>query len=218
MSHELKTPLTSIAGYARRLPVSRPAGGRLETILGNARRMQRRGRASFVAQSGSFSSPRVIGRAGGARRLTPFAERAASMEVGFEGRESRRARCRRPRAAPGVSTCRQRAPPPPPGSGFAWWRFRRRVRLSVEDSGSGIPATSSPASSSGSTVRTGAARRDGSSGLGLAIVKQVEAHGGHVEAESASAGHRHSGHLPRQRGLHQQPARRYAPVAAVSHG
>jgi two-component system phosphate regulon sensor histidine kinase PhoR len=45
VSHELKTPLTSISGYAETLlsvpPDPEMARGFLETILGNARRMQR---------------------------------------------------------------------------------------------------------------------------------------------------------------------------------
>jgi two-component system phosphate regulon sensor histidine kinase PhoR len=201
VSHELKTPLTSISGYAETLLADTPDGETtrrfLTTILENARRMQRLVDDLLDLariEAGRWQpEPEPVDVQETAREMwNELAERAAARSVQFEVD-----------VAPGAGTvvldadalrqvltnlldnslrytgrggrivCRSRLE----DSGVA---------ISVADNGSGIAHEHIPriferfyrADQSRS-------REEGGTGLGLAIVKHlVEAHGGRVYAES----------------------------------
>ena len=201
VSHELKTPLTSIAGYAETLAAesSDPQAARFaDTILSNARRMQRLVDElldlSRIESGGWQPVPRVIEIEPAAREAwMPFAERAADGHVTFvvDVRPDAHALPADPEALRQVLTNlfdnALRHTPPGGRIRVVADLVSDSVRVSVEDSGSGIPSEHLPRIFERFyRVDAGRARHQGGSGLGLAIVKHlVEAHGGHVEAESA---------------------------------
>src|SRR6266511_630698 len=92
VSHELKTPLTAIAGYAETLAAESSdshSTGFSRTIVDNARRMQRLVDdlldLSRIESGGWQPEPRTIGIDAAAREAwRPFAERAASREIELE--------------------------------------------------------------------------------------------------------------------------------------
>jgi two-component system phosphate regulon sensor histidine kinase PhoR len=201
VSHELKTPLTSISGYAETLLTDTPEPETtrrfLRTILDNARRMQRLVDDLLDLariEAGRWQpEPEPVSVEDAARESwSELAERAAAGAVQFEVD-----------IGPGAATAvvdsdalRQvltnlldnslRYTPP---GGRIVCRSRREnagVAVSVADTGSGIAHDHLPriferfyrADHSRS-------REEGGTGLGLAIVKHlVEAHGGRVFAES----------------------------------
>ena len=202
VSHELKTPLTSISGYAETLVHHKPDAATaerfLEVILGNARRMQRLVDSLLDLsriESGSWRPVVEPVDVGIAARETwaGLAARAAAAGVAFEFD-----------AEPGRSTTidadadalRQvltnlfdNALRYTPRGGSVSCRLHRADGgnvVSVSDTGSGIPREhltrvferfyrADPSRS----------RDEGGTGLGLSIVKHlVEAHGGRVWAES----------------------------------
>jgi signal transduction histidine kinase len=202
VSHELKTPLTSISGYAETLVSDKPDAATaerfLEVILGNARRMQRLVDSLLDLsriESGSWRPTLEQIDLGIAARETwaGLAARAATAGVGFEldlepGRS--------PLIGADADALRQvltnlfdNALRYTPRGGKVVCRLRRADGgnvLSVVDNGSGIPREhltrvferfyrADPSRS----------RDEGGTGLGLSIVKHlVEAHGGRVWAES----------------------------------
>jgi PAS domain S-box-containing protein len=202
VSHELKTPLTSIAGYAETLTSEADPDSQArrfaDKILSNARRMQRLVDElldlSRIESGGWRPKRRVIELEPAVREAwLSFAERAAAGRVAFDLTIAADAHA----VAADADALRQvftnlfenALRHTPPGG-----RIRVRadlvhdsVRLSVEDTGSGIAAEHLPRIFERFyRVDAGRAREHGGSGLGLAIVKHlVEAHGGHVEAESA---------------------------------
>ncbi|HEX6668592.1 MAG TPA: ATP-binding protein [Gemmatimonadales bacterium] len=201
VSHELKTPLTSISGYAETLlsdpPDPEMARTFLGTILGNARRMQ-----ALVddlldlsrIESGRWQPSRTaIDVAAAARESwTEVCGRPESRQVAFavEVEPGAETLCAdhdalrhvltnllensvRHTAAGGRVVCLARRE----GAGIA---------LAVRDNGAGITREHLPRIFE-RFYRADAARsrEEGGTGLGLAIVKHlVEAHGGRVSAES----------------------------------
>jgi signal transduction histidine kinase len=201
VSHELKTPLTAIAGYAETLaaeadPSSQTAGF-AATIGQNARRMQLLvdGLLDLSRiESGHWQPKRSIVEIEAAARDAwgPFAERAETAHIRFDTTVPRDAHAlsadpdalrqiftnlfdnalRHTRAGGTIRVAAQ--------------VVSDGVAVSIADTGSGIPAEHLPrVFERFYRVDHGRARHQGGTGLGLAIVKHlVEAHGGHVEAES----------------------------------
>jgi two-component system phosphate regulon sensor histidine kinase PhoR len=201
VSHELKTPLTSISGYAETLLTDTPDPDTtrrfLATILDNARRMQRLVDdlldLSRIEAGRWQPEPELVDVADAAREVwNDMADRASVREIDFSVEASPDATMVRVdpdalrqvlsnlfenslRYTPpgGRIVCRSRVE----GSGIA---------VSVSDNGSGI-AHEHLARVFERFYRADQARsrQEGGTGLGLAIVKHlIEAHGGRVSAES----------------------------------
>ena len=198
VSHELKTPLTAIAGYAETLAAEASdaqATGFAQTIVENARRMQRLVDDLLDLsriESGSWEpEPRSVDVETVAREAWgPFAERAAGRDVAFESATNSAAINADPEALRQILTNLF-------DNALRHTHPRGRIRVGaqrasgatvvrVSDTGSGIPADHLPRIFERFyRVDPGRSRQEGGTGLGLAIVKHlVEAHGGRVEAES----------------------------------
>lgn len=201
VSHELKTPLTSISGYAETLLAepADPATTRrfLETILSNARRMQRLVDDQLDLsriESGHWQPRRgAVDTAGIVREAwAACADRATARGIRFEVAIAPEAQS--VHADPDalrqilVNLFDNAVRYSPDGSRVRLGAVAvdGGVELSVADSGPGIPGDHLPriferfyrADSSRS-------REEGGTGLGLAIVKHlVDAHGGRVRAVS----------------------------------
>jgi two-component system phosphate regulon sensor histidine kinase PhoR len=201
VSHELKTPLTSISGYAETLlslpPDPEMARVFLGTILGNARRMQRLvddlldlSRIEAGRWQPTRAEVDVVATA--RESWTEVAARPASQAIGFTveaepGAEKVRADMDAIRQV--LTNLMENSVRHTPAGGIIECFARREgagVAIAVRDNGSGITREHLPriferfyrADSSRS-------REEGGTGLGLAIVKHlVEAHGGRVAAES----------------------------------
>ncbi len=200
VSHELKTPLTAISGYAETLldhgPDAETSHRFLGTILANARRMQRlvddQLDLSRIESGGWTARPEpvelkpaiedawtsVLPRSGSGPRLE--VDLAQGAEVVTVDPDALRQILRnlfenaiRHTPLTGTITCRT-----VPESGG--------VRLSVVDTGSGIPSEHLPRIFERFyRVDPSRSRDQGGTGLGLSIVKHlVEAHKGRVRAES----------------------------------
>ena len=204
VSHELKTPLTAIAGYAETLvteaaPESHAAQF-AATIVAHARRMQRLVEdlldLSRIESGGWRPEPTSIDVAGAARDAwLPFAARAQSAGVTFVVQVA--AGANRMSADPdglrqvltnlfdnalrhmprGGRLVVSAAPLAGDDGG---------VTLAISDTGTGIPDEHLPRIFERFyRVDPGRSREQGGTGLGLAIVKHlVEAHGGRATAES----------------------------------
>lgn len=200
VSHELKTPLTSIAGYAETIageadPDS-PARHFADTILANAKRMHRLVEdlldLSRIESGGWRPVPRVVDLSAAAREAwMQFAESAQARGVRFES------------AVPAGTSI---AVDPdalrqvlsnlfdnslrhtPRGGIITTWAAPagEGVAVEVRDTGSGIGPEHLPRIFERFYRADPARSRDqGGTGLGLSIVKHlVEAHGGRVDAES----------------------------------
>ena len=202
VSHELKTPLTSISGYAETLVHDKPDAATaerfLEVILGNARRMQRLVDSLLDLsriESGSWRPTVQPVDVGIAARETwaGLAARAAAAGIGFEFD-----------AEPGRTTTidadadalRQvltnlfdNALRYTPQGGRVSCRLRRAAGgnvVSVTDNGTGIAGEHlSRVFERFYRADPSRSRDEGGTGLGLSIVKHlVEGHGGRVWAES----------------------------------
>ncbi|HEU5170532.1 MAG TPA: ATP-binding protein [Gemmatimonadales bacterium] len=201
VSHELKTPLTSISGYAETLLTDHPDPDTthrfLETILGNARRMQKLvdGLLDLSRIEAGRWQPAVepVDVAAAAQEAwSAFTDRATGRRVELAldlGAGAERV-CADPDALRQILTnLFDNALRYSPAGGRITCRSRLDadgIAVSVSDTGPGIPSEHLPriferfyrADSSRS-------REEGGTGLGLAIVKHlVEAHGGRVAAES----------------------------------
>jgi len=198
VSHELKTPLTAIAGYAETLAsesTDAQATGFAQTIVDNARRMQRLVDdlldLSRIESGGWHPEPRPIGIDDAAREAwRPFAERAATRNVVLETASDSATVNIDPEALRQILTnlfdnaLRHTAP----GGRIrvSTERAGHDTLVRVSDTGSGISAEHLPRIFERFyRVDPGRSRQEGGTGLGLAIVKHlVEAHGGRVEAQS----------------------------------
>ena len=201
VSHELKTPLTSIAGYADTLldPAIDPETRQrfLGIVVNNARRMQRL--VDDLLDLSRIESGRWTPHV----ELVPIAPLAAEAWDPFVDRARERGVCFRTELAAGAA---QVAADPVslrqiltnlfdnalryvPASGHITCRSERvdgGVAVSVVDDGTGIASEHLPRIFE-RFYRTDPARsrEEGGTGLGLAIVRHmVEAHGGQVAAES----------------------------------
>lgn len=202
VSHELKTPLTSIAGYAETLlghPEPEPAVRRqfLETILANARRMHQlvddqldlsriesghwQPRPALVDVAGvvqeAWATCRDRAEASGIRFETAVASGAGQVVADPDALRQILVNLldNAVRYSPPGATVRCTAERHPDG-----------VRLVVADTGPGIPREHLPRIFERFyRVDPARSREAGGTGLGLAIVRHlVEAHGGTVRAES----------------------------------
>jgi len=198
VSHELKTPLTAIAGYAETLASEASdvqSVGFAQTIVANARRMQRLVDDLLDLsriESGAWEpEPQPVGVEAAAREAwEPFTDRAAERRIAFETATNSATINGDPEALRQIFTnlfdnaLRHTA---------AGGRIRVATERSgvdtlvrVTDTGSGIPADQLPRIFERFyRVDPGRSRQEGGTGLGLSIVKHlVEAHGGRVGAES----------------------------------
>jgi two-component system, OmpR family, phosphate regulon sensor histidine kinase PhoR len=201
VSHELKTPLTSISGYAETLlslpPDPDMARVFLGTILGNARRMQRLVDDLLDLsriESGRWQPTRTeIDVASAAREAwTEVGARPESREMQFSVQVEPEAEklCADHDAVRQVLTnlLENSLRHTPAGGHIECVAFPEGtgIALSVRDNGSGIPREHLPRIFERFYRADSARSRDeGGTGLGLAIVKHlVEAHGGRISAES----------------------------------
>ncbi len=196
VSHELKTPLTAIAGYAETLAAESSDSqttGFSRAIVDNARRMQRLVDdlldLSRIESGGWQPEPRKIAIDAAAREAwRPFAERASSRDVQLETDSG--SVNSDPEALRQIFTnLFDNALRHTPTGGrirVSAQRAGHDTVVRVSDTGSGIGADHLPRIFERFyRVDPGRSRQEGGTGLGLAIVKHlVEAHGGRVEAES----------------------------------
>jgi signal transduction histidine kinase len=201
VSHELKTPLTSISGYAETLLAERPEEAVerqfLQTILANAQRMQR------LVDDLLDLSRIESGRWQPALAAIDVEELATETWSDFSARAGGRGVTFRVQVEPGAQTLL--ADPEgarlvlrnlfdnalrytPPGGAITVRGVTEEdgIALQVSDTGSGIPREHlSRVFERFYRVDPSRSRAEGGTGLGLAIVRHtVEAHGGRVGVES----------------------------------
>ncbi len=201
VSHELKTPLTSIAGYAETLATEEPDKERArkfaDTILSNAQRMQRLVDdlldLSRIESGGWQPVQRVVDVAALAQEAwTPFSDRARARDMRFtvEIAPDAAAVAADPDALRQILTnLFDNALRHTPSGGEIAVRAAAApdgVTIAVADTGSGIAPQHLPRIFERFyRADAGRSRAQGGTGLGLAIVKHLmEAHGGRVTAES----------------------------------
>jgi len=201
VSHELKTPLTSIAGYAETLVNDRPDDDTRMRFLGviaqNARRMQHLVDDLLDLarlESGSWApATQALDIAGAATSAwTSFARRAEERGVALTlaGTEGKRVYAD-PEALAQIFTNLFDNALRHTGKGGTIAVEAKRVdagmQLVVRDTGSGIPAEHLPrVFERFYRVDPARSRDQGGTGLGLSIVRHlVHAHGGRVDLESA---------------------------------
>jgi len=201
VSHELKTPLTSISGYAETLLAERPDAVTerqfLETILANAHRMQRL--VDDLLDLARIESGRwqpalaaVDLESVAADVWADFAGRAAGAGVSFsvEMQEGAGTLLADPEGIRLVlRNLIDNAIRYTPSRGRITFRTTSAedgIKLEVEDTGSGIPQEHlTRVFERFYRVDPSRSRAEGGTGLGLAIVRHtVEAHGGRVGIES----------------------------------
>jgi two-component system, OmpR family, phosphate regulon sensor histidine kinase PhoR len=198
VSHELKTPLTSIAGYAETLSheVENGEARRFaETILSNARRMQRLvdellDLSKIEAGAWKPNVQTVDVKDAATEAWAPFAEAAVGQRVVMEVAVAKAVVAVDPEALGQIlaNLFENALRHTPPGGTITVDTAPATggVTLRVRDTGSGIPQEHLPRIFERFyRVDAARSRAQGGTGLGLAIVKHlVEAHGGRVWAES----------------------------------
>ena len=200
VSHELKTPLTSISGYAETLLADHPGEETtrrfLETILANAQRMQRlvddqldlsriesgswRPSPWMVPTEPALREPwTVSGRPGASDHVFRILVGAGAESIFVDPEAFRQI------LANLYDNARRHTAPGGAITALAM-RDGAGVRVSVRDAGTGIGSEHLPRIFERFYRADSArARSEGGTGLGLAIVKHlVESHGGRVWAES----------------------------------
>jgi signal transduction histidine kinase len=201
VSHELKTPLTAIRGFAETLSlelVSHPEHAQFaDTIRANARRMQHLIDdlldLSRIESGGWVPTPVTVDvAAAAAEAIAPYVEEAEKR--GSEIHVAVDPNARTLRADPvavrqALANLVENAVRYTPRGGTVTIFSRRDnhgVTLGVRDTGSGIPPEHLPRIFERFyRVDPARSRAEGGTGLGLAIVRHLlEAHGGHVTAES----------------------------------
>ncbi len=202
VSHELKTPLTSISGYAETLATDRPDPETtqrfLTVILSNARRMQRLVDDLLDLsriESGRWQpAPEPLETALVAREVWALlADRAAQKGVQFDirtGPDSDVVYADPDALRQVLSNLFDNALRYTPSGGRITLETSREnggVSLRVRDTGSGIPSEHLPRIFERFyRADPHRSREEGGTGLGLAIVRHmIEAHGGQVSATSA---------------------------------
>jgi signal transduction histidine kinase len=198
VSHELKTPLTAIAGYAETLAAEakdKQAKQFAGTIVENAHRMQRLVDDLLDLsriESGAWEpQPAPLPIEAAAREAwEPFTERARERRIQFETATNSGKVSADPEALRQIlSNLYDNALRHTPAGGrirVATERAGSDTVIRVSDTGSGIGADHLPRIFERFyRVDPGRSRQEGGTGLGLSIVKHlVEAHGGRVEAQS----------------------------------
>lgn len=202
VSHELKTPLTSISGYAETLLSDQPDAETrtrfLETILNNAKRMQvlvddlldlsRIESGRWTPRPEPLTLTRIVDEA-----WSPLAERAAGKSVTLstsigDGAEQVQADPSAMRQILGNLFDNALRHVGPNGQIEVIGTQRgAMIEIVVRDNGSGIPAEHlTRVFERFYRVDASRSREEGGTGLGLAIVRHmIEAHGGRVAAESS---------------------------------
>ena len=193
VSHELKTPLTAIRGYAEGLAEGavtideaadtiRREAARLERLVRDLLDLARLNQYEFAVESGPIDLTQVAREA--VARYGPEA-RAAGVELEALGPETAPARGDHDRAVQVISNLVENALRSTPPGGAIRVRAEPAL-LVVEDTGVGVPPEDLPhAFERFYLYERNRARRTLGSGLGLAIVKELtEAMGGSVEVTS----------------------------------
>ncbi len=201
VSHELKTPLTSISGYAETLlsvpPEPEMARSFLQTILANARRMQRLvddlldlSRIEAGRWQPTRATVDVASAAGEAWNELAARPGTRKIEFSVEVAPGAERLCADADALDHVLTnLMENSLRHTPGGGHITCLARREgngTAVAIRDDGAGITREHLPRIFE-RFYRADASRsrEEGGTGLGLAIVKHlVEAHGGRVTAES----------------------------------
>lgn len=197
VSHELKTPLTAIAGYAETLVAEAPeqqARQFAQTIVENARRMQRLVDDLLDLsriESGAWApEPKPLGvEAAALEAWAPFEDRARERRIQLETTNSDTIQGDADALRQIFTNLFDNALRHTPTGGrirVATERAGSDTLIRVTDTGTGIPADHLPRIFERFyRVDPGRSRQEGGTGLGLSIVKHlVEAHGGRVEAQS----------------------------------
>jgi two-component system phosphate regulon sensor histidine kinase PhoR len=200
-SHELKTPLTAIRGFAERLADAPPADPRtaqaVEVILANAKRLDALVEDLLeLSRIEGGSAPlrlEAVDAAELARRLLRDLEprlRAGELSAEVEAKADGRALVDRRALEQVLANLLDNAIKYTPPGGRIAVRLRtapgERLRIEVEDTGIGIPRRDLPRIFERFyRVDPGRSRALGGTGLGLAIVKHwTQALGGQVGVES----------------------------------
>ena len=205
VSHELKTPLTAIAGYAETLvseaDPDTPTAKFAATILTHARRMQRLVEdlldLSRIESGGWRPRPVELDVATAVREAwAPFAERAraANVELAVVVEAGAERLHADPDALRQILTnlfhnALRHIPAPGGRVTVSAGAERERIAVTVADTGTGIPTEHlSRIFERFYRVDPSRSREQGGTGLGLSIVKHLmEAHGGRVAAESVGS-------------------------------
>ena len=199
-SHELKTPLTNISGYADTLLADDVDNGMrhqfLQVISTNAHRMQRLVDDLLDLarlESGRWPlAPEHIGLSSvGQEAWLPVADRAAQRGVTFEidAPPDFTIHADRDALRQVIANLLENSVRHTPAGGRVVLSGRpvaEGAEILVRDTGSGIPAEHLPRIFERFyRVDPGRSREEGGTGLGLSIVRHlVEAHGGRIQAES----------------------------------